>query len=1610
MKKIAITFALFFGITIGALATQPVTCLDFCTGGAGFIHVQGWAYDPDASSQSIDVHVYVYTDAGCTSQYGDVHVLTANVSRPDVNSAMGITGDHGFSGTIAIADAGNYWVKVFAIDTNGDGNPQIGATTAVTVRADHVVTLTSETGEVTLCDGDVLTGTGGTETHITIADGATVTLSDVTNTAISRFNIWPGIDGTGNATIILIGTNAVKGGTQCPGIRVPSGYTLTIQGDGSLTATGGERGTGIGGGYNRDCGNIVIENGTITATGGIGAAGIGSGNYSSCGNITIAGGNVTATGSYNSAGIGTAEGNSSCGNITIASGVTSLTAVAGSVGEAIGKGYAYSNNSIGTITIAGTETGVIHQSRLVYPAESSNYTVHFEKNNDNATGTMADQLFNTNTPHTLPANSFTLTGYDFAGWNSDGYHYADGQTIYNLGDITLFAQWEAITYSITYSDAVDGENSVTNSNPLTYTCESDDITLTDPVRPGYTFEGWTFYGQDTPTKPVTIPRGSWGDKTFTAHWSFIPIVTLTTETCEVVLADGHTLTGTGGTETHVTIADGATVTLSGVYIYGIQYDSSHQWAGITCLGDATIILEGNNAVTGGFISAGIFVPEGKTLTIRGDGSLTASSPDISAGIGSGQNMNGGHIVIDGGNITATGGRFAAGIGSGAACSCGNITISGGTVTAMGGIYAAAIGCGNGYDDSDLSSSCGDITITGGVTRVVATVSSNASIIGTGAKYSTCGTISIDPSLIDVLSNEDKTLTLYQGLVLFDDADNATAIAANADGTTHDAQLRNHTLYRDGDWNTLTVPFALGDAAATSHHFDGTPLEGATVKTLSSSAFSNGTLTLNFEDAASIEAGKPYIVKWDEGLNLTINSTNDWNVFAENVNGGKSYAGKTVLLGADIDVSTMVGTAEYPFSGTFEGAGHTLNVSISGDDDGAAPFRYVSGATIRNVKTAGTVSGGDHSAGLVGMALGGTNHIRDCYVSASVSGGSYAGGILGSGTTSTTTISNSLFDGSLTAYNMGILYGWGEDGGTHTVENCVALGTYADVSGGEGGSIDLLLGNGTKTVTNCMKGTEVGSQGVYMVVVYFGGGEHPLVTDFLGSQWTFDNGFLLNPTVNILDTNIENPVFSNVLVSTATANVSTTYADFIGSYAPITGVGLLLDAHNPEHGAMHAALSINEPVHEGYTFNGWYTDAALTTPVTTIPFAADGTVTLYAKSSINRAITGHNGNNDGGWVFIASPVSGSIAPAAVSNLVAETAENYDFYRFNQSNTNGKEWENFKATTTENHPDFTGLVNGRGYLYANYDNVTLSFTGTFNTEATQVVPLDYDANAEKAGWNLVGNPFPVAATISNAQGDPQAFYVISGRNVVANQGSSVIEPCTGVMVKANDTGESVTFTRANAQSQAPQPNGLQIALTQPTANTRGTSNTQVDNAIVSFNEGESLEKFVFNANLAKLYIPQDHKDFAIAYAEKEGEKPLNFKAVENGSYTISVNAEGVEMAYLHLIDNLTGADVDLLATPSYTFEAKTSDYASRFRLVFKANEDNIDNNDNFAFISNGEIIVNGEGYLQVFDVLGHQLFAKQLSTLNSQLSILTAPGVYVLRLIDGEKVRTQKMVID
>lgn len=392
-----------------------------------------------------------------------------------------------------------------------------------------------------------------------------------------------------------------------------------------------------------------------------------------------------------------------------------------------------------------------------------------------------------------------------------------------------------------------------------------------------------------------------------------------------------------------------------------------------------------------------------------------------------------------------------------------------------------------------------------------------------------------------------------------------------------------------------------------------------------------------------------------------------------------------------------------------------------------------------------------------------------------------------------------------------------------------------------------------------------------------------------------------------------------------------------------------------------------------------------------------TMSEGVQATVKKNIAPHNGI--GGWHFISTSLASDVVPSISNNIVSSSAINYDLYWFDQSENH--EWRNYKVHEFD-------LENGKGYLYAtSEEDVSLVFTGATNGNDTKNFGLTYDANAKLSGWNLVGNPYPC-----NVYAD-KSYYVLdeSGSFIEPNTVSSsiAIAPCTGIMVKAETTDETVTFSKTAPETQGPNNGSLQIAVAQ--ANTRG--NSIQDKAIVSFNAGDRLEKFVFNKENAVISIPQGGKELAIACSDKQGEMPLNFKASKNGEYTLTINPEAVELDYLHLIDNLTGADVDLLQTPAYSFTAKTTDYTSRFRLVFFANDASSDpaSDAPFAFISNGSIVIIGaeaDAVLQIVDMQGRIIVCCDAAH-HVSIDGMTS-GVYVLRLIEGESIRTQKIVIE
>ena len=203
------------------------------------------------------------------------------------------------------------------------------------------------------------TSGGSTSNSVTINAGAgstaNVTLDGVN---ISSDGAAIQTSGGGNVTIELDGENTVKSGEYHAGVEKQNSGNLTITDDnetaGSLEATGGKGGAGIGGKHESDASNITISGGTVKATGGEGGAGIGGGDAKGSGsNITISDGTVTANGGTNGAGIGGGYRGDGSG-ITISGGT--VNANGGTDAAGIGGGY---DGDGSNITISGGTTTAI---------------------------------------------------------------------------------------------------------------------------------------------------------------------------------------------------------------------------------------------------------------------------------------------------------------------------------------------------------------------------------------------------------------------------------------------------------------------------------------------------------------------------------------------------------------------------------------------------------------------------------------------------------------------------------------------------------------------------------------------------------------------------------------------------------------------------------------------------------------------------------------------------------------------------------------------------------------------------------------------------------------------------------------------------------------------------------------------------------------------------------------------------------------------------------------------------------------------------------------------------------------------------------------------------
>lgn len=387
-----------------------------------------------------------------------------------------------------------------------------------------------------------------------------------------------------------------------------------------------------------------------------------------------------------------------------------------------------------------------------------------------------------------------------------------------------------------------------------------------------------------------------------------------------------------------------------------------------------------------------------------------------------------------------------------------------------------------------------------------------------------------------------------------------------------------------------------------------------------------------------------------------------------------------------------------------------------------------------------------------------------------------------------------------------------------------------------------------------------------------------------------------------------------------------------------------------------------------------------------------------KATMQKDISAYSAKDSDGWYTISSPVDNMII--AGSDFLTPA---YDLYRYNENPANGLEWDNYKDNT---NVDFTEFENGRGYLYANSNSFSPTFTGTLNVAPTERT-ITCSSNPDGlSGFNLIGNPFP-HAIYKGTGGAIDNAALASGYYTLNNEGAwhvhtyeDAIMPGQGILVKTT-ANVNLTIAKSNAVATA-ESSGAKDAVGRICVSVTGGNGE--DRTYVYFGQGIGLNKMVgFSEQTPNLWVRNNDKDYAIAHVNNACESvDLSFHNKMNGDYRLSVNAKNVTFGTLQLIDNVTGEVIDLKQYPDYCFHANGNEAGGRFKLVFRVTTgvEETAESEPFAFVSDGKIVFVGvdETAVQIIDMTGRVVTNDEL-----------APGIYVLRLINGNETRTQKIVI-
>ena len=361
----------------------------------------------------------------------------------------------------------------------------------------------------------------------------------------------------------------------------------------------------------------------------------------------------------------------------------------------------------------------------------------------------------------------------------------------------------------------------------------------------------------------------------------------------------------------------------------------------------------------------------------------------------------------------------------------------------------------------------------------------------------------------------------------------------------------------------------------------------------------------------------------------------------------------------------------------------------------------------------------------------------------------------------------------------------------------------------------------------------------------------------------------------------------------------------------------------------------------------------------------------------------------------------------------------------------------------YPNESNMLRGKGYMVAIDQTSMLMTDGSLDNSAVIATVSNTTSlsgfEAPLKGVNLIGNPYQAYLDFNQIGNGLNTYFVLDAdaRGYIAhvNGGSTPTEsgvintnapqylhPHQGFLVRVPQGTTNITLNntmilagKGTSTFRSDENHYPMVNLA--VEDERGRRDyTTVELDRPDLGGGEKIQGL--HAGDASLWVHFNDADWQVAFTPVGTKSvPVRFEAYADGTFTLRWEAYNGYFSYMHLIDNMTGADIDCLETDEYRFEATTHDYTSRFRLVFEFTgveengEDGPASDASFAFMMGDELVVNGEGTLQLFDLNGRCLFTETLHDAQSTVSLpeLTT-GVYILRLTANQQTRTQKMVIN